>query len=218
MNLNEVYEAVVHHNKNECVLRDRFLLGGHRVYATIDQLCSKELGFLKDRDYIDISTQSPHEIVKWLRNKSRTKKMQDQISKCAHKILPIVSLETALHEFGHNLSMRHNFRGSSDQKNSLSPKSYKYNYIFSDLKQKEKDQIMEWKLNGSTVMDYNSVAGFHLNPGGYDVAFLRLFYGGELETKSGNMISMDLSSPNGMSCFRRCFYKKIQVLQDLRYL
>jgi hypothetical protein len=90
---------------------------------------------------------------------------------------------TLVHEFGHNLGLRHNFKGSYDRKN-----------FYTEAERKELG--IEQNPHYSSIMDY----GFsELNElpifGKYDVAALRYGYAREVETNGGQFVKI----PEGKS-------------------
>ena len=196
--LDEMYESVKSHkraNEHECFLRGGFVSEGDRVTELIEQFCLKELEFANGSEYyINTTKNSPYKQLKWLRKQAKTEEFQDKITECSKKLLPIISLEVAIHESGHNLSMRHNFKGSTDKENTLAMDEYEHKYIFKDLNNEKVSELRQEKPVSASIMDYTGVGNFDFNPGGYDVAFLRLFYGGQLEKRDGGMLAVDLSS------------------------
>jgi hypothetical protein len=109
------------------------------------------------------------------------------IEPCVKLFAQADSLTTVLHEMGHNLSMRHNFAGSTDQRNFPKLKSFQLKYMTIP------DDMMQSK--SSSVMDYLSVEGQQIDLGGYDLANLRWIYKGEVEDKDGNIVQIDPTMP-----------------------
>ena len=96
------------------------------------------------------------------------------------KIILVESyISTFVHEFGHNLGLRHNFSGSFDKDNFYS-------------ESEAKNFGMKAAPAYSSVMDYaysnfNELAAF----GKYDVAALRFGYAREVETEDGKFVKVD---------------------------
>ncbi|MBF0315247.1 MAG: zinc-dependent metalloprotease [Oligoflexia bacterium] len=83
----------------------------------------------------------------------------DVLTACANYLLPSQTLETLIHEIGHNFGLRHNFKGSYDKENFQGPLA-----------------------RSSTVMEYLSDGVRSLQkPGPYDVAAIRFAYAGTVE-------------------------------------
>ncbi len=88
---------------------------------------------------------------------------------------------TLVHEFGHNLGLRHNFRGSFDKENFYKPDENGH-----------MPHGIENSPRYSSIMDY----GFsELNElpvfGSYDVAALRFAYAREVELKDGTFVKLE---------------------------
>ncbi len=99
---------------------------------------------------------------------------KEQKEKVAMIIAPAVYTSTLVHEFGHNLGLRHNFMGSADRENF-------YN------EQEAHDLGLNSASAYSSIMDYsfselNELSVF----GKYDVAALRYAYAREVQTLDGN--------------------------------
>ena len=126
---------------------------------------------------------------------NRIGKTDSAIRRCALKLLPIVNLDTAVHETGHNLPMFHNFAGSYDKNSFIppffdeeeSPQGFHHKHIFSHIEKHnaKKIQIAFSDPVSSTVMEYRHSKDLVMAPGGYDVGFVRFLYGGRLEIKAG---------------------------------
>lgn len=94
---------------------------------------------------------------------------------------------TFVHEFGHNLGLRHNFSGSFDKDNF---------YTEADMKKHWPKSLSDQVPAYSSIMDYafsalNEATVF----GKYDIAALRFAYARKLETESGKYLNI----PKGAS-------------------
>lgn len=204
MSIDEIYEAIHNehnHGKSEtvnlhsCALREGYLPSGNYGYKMIDELCKEELEDVVEKgSYFIVRDLSPHKKVRWLKKQSRRESFQNKVANCAKKVLPLLYTHTTIHEIGHNFSMSHNFKASYDKENALPVTDYEYKYIFSNLNDKEAQFIKDIPAIGSSVMDYPGGLRDNFNPGGYDVAFLKFFYAGQIEHRDGSVISLDLSS------------------------
>lgn len=89
------------------------------------------------------------------------------------KLMPYVWIPTLVHEFGHNLGLRHNFSGSEDKDNYYSVHERAAHGIDRDV-------------TFSSVMDY-SYSSLNQLPimGKYDIAALRFGYGRNVQLKDG---------------------------------
>ena len=93
---------------------------------------------------------------------------------CSNKLLMERMLGVLVHELGHNMGLRHNFKGSLDKANFLSTGD----------------------REGSSIMEYYGYGAKQLlKPGAYDVAALRFGYGDTVETKGGEFVKIDTSRP-----------------------
>lgn len=113
-----------------------------------------------------------------------------------------VVFTTLLHEVGHNLGLRHNFKGSFDESN------YPSEYFQLKLKKSAESDgesntsVGEWpeKYRGSSVMDYNDdFEALYKAAGPYDVAAIKFGYGNKLEKvvgqdESGALLTEDIST------------------------
>ncbi len=101
--------------------------------------------------------------------------------KMIEKLLPLVWIPTLVHEFGHNLGLRHNFNGSEDAPN-----------YYSRSEMRSLGMNSGAKATYSSIMDYN-YSNLNTLPvmGKYDVAALRFAYAREVEDTSGKMIAVD---------------------------
>lgn len=94
------------------------------------------------------------------------------------KLLPYTWVPTLVHEFGHNLGLRHNFYGSTDTENFYS--------------EAESQKLgMRKEVTYSSIMDYAPKTNNELKiMGKYDVAALRYAYAREDVTKEGKVVSL----------------------------
>lgn len=102
------------------------------------------------------------------------------IRPCVILFTRVDALTTVLHELGHNLSMRHNFIGSVDEKNFPKTGTFKLKYM-TDI---PKDMLLP---KSSSVMEYLTMEGQQIDLGGYDIATIRWIYGDEVEDVNGEM-------------------------------
>lgn len=98
------------------------------------------------------------------------------------KLMPYVWIPTLVHEFGHNLGLRHNFSGSEDKANYFSA-------------EERHSHGIERDVTYSSVMDY-SYSSLNQLPimGKYDIAALRFGYGRHVELKDGSVAKLAASS------------------------
>ncbi len=89
-------------------------------------------------------------------------------------IMPEAFAGILIHELGHNLGLRHNFKGSQDKENF---------YTKEELAEKGIDHL----INSSSVMEYYDSYGLHDLPifGKYDIAALRFGYQRQMTKKDG---------------------------------
>lgn len=95
-----------------------------------------------------------------------------------NKLMPYVWIPTLVHEFGHNLGLRHNFNGSEDKDNY---------YTEAERTAAGIDRNVTY----SSVMDY-SYSSLNQLPimGKYDIAALRFGYGRQVEMKDGSIVEL----------------------------
>jgi hypothetical protein len=107
------------------------------------------------------------------------------IEPCVKLLAQPEAVVTTVHELGHNLSLRHNFRGSVDESNFPNLNEYTVRYV-NMAKGAAKPMT-------SSIMEYVSQEGQQLMPGGYDLAAIRWIYNDEVELKNGQIIKIDTS-------------------------
>jgi hypothetical protein len=103
---------------------------------------------------------------------------EEDKEKVITKLLPNVWVPTLVHEFGHNLGLRHNFNGSEDKENYYTAEERRSLGINRDV-------------TYSSVMDY-SYSSLNQLPvmGKYDIAALRYAYKREVEKKDGSKLAL----------------------------
>lgn len=98
---------------------------------------------------------------------------EEQRQKLIDELLPYVWVPTLVHEFGHNLGLRHNFYGSNDKKNYYTASER------AALKIKK-------PITSSSIMDYSFRHNNELSVmGKYDVAALKFAYKREVVDETG---------------------------------
>lgn len=103
---------------------------------------------------------------------------EEQRAEVMKQLVPYVWVPTLVHEFGHNLGLRHNFNGSTDKDNYYS-------------EEEAKSLGMRKAVTYSSIMDYAPKTNNELFVmGKYDVAALRFAYAREVETKSGEFVKI----------------------------
>jgi hypothetical protein len=90
-------------------------------------------------------------------------------------ILPEIWVPTLIHEMGHNLGLRHNFKGSEDPKNFYTP---------AELEALKIDHQIPF----STVMEYGDDLKALPVLGKYDIAALRFAYAQKVELADGSVV------------------------------
>ena len=100
-------------------------------------------------------------------------------SKIIDQMLPYLWVPTLVHEFGHNLGLRHNFLGSTDKNNF---------YTKQEAASMKLKRIQEY----SSIMDYAYNSHSELSiMGKYDVAALRFAYAREVDHGTGKVIKIE---------------------------
>jgi len=103
---------------------------------------------------------------------SHTEEEFNVIDQCSYRLMQTQLKNTLLHEIGHNFGLRHNFAGSLDKANFLTPE------------QAQSDS----QIVSSSVMEYKDSLDKGLNVvGPYDIAAIRYGYAGKVEVQ--NMLS-----------------------------
>lgn len=209
-------EGLYHH----CDLQEESAqeLAGDRVYSLIDTLCGDSLSLLipeMKKENNPVYRPPPHEQRQNLNLIVGRKEVKQEIFNCADKILPLFAMRTTLHELGHNISLRHQFKGSSDKENFLSNEDFSHDFIFSHLKKEEKKAALKLlQPESSSIMDY--VVDPYIAPGAYDVAFVRFYYAGagktgKAESESGEILTVNFEGPIDTGPL-----KKYRVCDDTR--
>lgn len=102
----------------------------------------------------------------------------EEKEKVIAKLMPNVWVPTLVHEFGHNLGLRHNFNGSEDKENYYSSQELRSLNVQRDV-------------TYSSVMDYSNSSINQLPVmGKYDIAALRYGYNREVELKNGSIAKL----------------------------
>ncbi len=117
-----------------------------------------------------------------------------------NKLMPYVWIPTLVHEFGHNLGLRHNFNGSEDKDNYYS-------------EEERKALGIDRKVTYSSVMDY-SYSSLNQLPimGKYDIAALRFGYARQVEMKDGSIVNLAKPTLEAMKKD-----PEFALLKDFRY-
>ena len=180
-------------NGFHCKSQSEGFLPSQFRYRLIDTLCGEHLTLLKEVSSSGIKGESPHERRNWLWEKSKDY-YEEEIYRCADKLLKFVGLGVGIHEVGHNMSMPHNFAASADKKNFLPAGSFHYNYTFENDAQREK-VLSLFPSEGATasVMEYMPSGEMRMVPGKYDTDFIRFLYRGEMETENGELVTIEVN-------------------------
>lgn len=167
-------------------------LSGERIYSLIDSLCYRDLSVISHLKEEKVERQSPHEQREILDRQFAQSAIEEEVLGCADKVLPFLSMGKVIHEQGHNISMRHNFKGSADGENFLRNEDFSHDFIFTHLTEEEKTEALGiLEPLSSTAMDYLSWGDPDIIPGGYDVAYARFYYGEQVETEEGEIIGVN---------------------------
>ncbi len=117
---------------------------------------------------------------------------------CMTQLIPVVFQWTLIHEIGHTLGLRHNFKASSDKDNFFNKEEVKELYGL---------DVQDHNLpKSSSVMDYIRIEQNRLMyPGHYDIAAIRYGYANAVEVESsakrpnslnGNYVKLDQGDVN----------------------
>ena len=187
-------------------------LTGDRVYSLIESLCYGDLSVISHLKEEKVDRRSPHEQRELLDHQFSQSAIEEEVINCADKVLPLVALWTTIHEQGHNINMRHNFKGSADGENFLRNEDFSHDFVLTHLTEEEKtDALGLLQPLSSTIMDYVSDA--HLVPGGYDVAYMRYYYGEQMETRDGEIVAANFQEPES---FDRAVLKPYRVCTEIQ--
>lgn len=109
---------------------------------------------------------------------------EEERARVMEKLLPSVWVPTMVHEFGHNLGLRHNFYGNIDEENYYSAS--------------ERQALgLKRDVTFSSIMDYTYSTLNELKVmGKYDVAALKFAYAREVETRQGSSLTVDSTLTN----------------------
>ncbi|MBC74400.1 MAG: hypothetical protein CME64_00135 [Halobacteriovoraceae bacterium] len=120
------------------------------------------------------------------------------------EVLPLVWKPTLVHEFGHNLGLRHNFYGSTDSENFYT--------------EEEREQLgINREVTYSSIMDYSYSNLNQLSVmGKYDVAALKFAYAREVDTVNGSVVGVNgtLASMLNSGQFTEAAPKKFKYCSD----
>lgn len=104
---------------------------------------------------------------------------RDQRKMVENIILPYIYSSTLVHEFGHNLGLRHNFSGNVDVNNFYT-------------KEESQGLGLDFIPESSSTMDYAGTNFGELNVyGKYDISALRYGYAQKIETVDGDIIKLN---------------------------
>ena len=127
---------------------------------------------------------------------------EDERSEIIKLLMPHVWVPTLVHEFGHNLGLRHNFSGSTD----------KENYYTSS---ERRALGMRKEISYSSIMDYAYRNNNELSlMGKYDIAALRFAYARKVEAKDGKIINLDETIQKTVESNESLALKKYQYCSD----
>ncbi|MBL7716243.1 MAG: zinc-dependent metalloprotease [Bdellovibrionales bacterium] len=103
------------------------------------------------------------------------------IDTCASRLIYEKALATLIHEMGHNLGLRHNFKGSVDKDN------------FPEIEFRLPDGTKEVrKVRSSSIMEYTSLEEDRLTEAGpYDIAAIRFGYADRVKMEDGKVLKVD---------------------------
>jgi hypothetical protein len=151
------------------------------VKTELEEL-KEELKGLSEKTFYHESMTNATPVISSLGIKARkpwAELTEEERSKIIDQMLPYLWVPTLVHEFGHNLGLRHNFLGSADKANFYSKKEA------AAMKLK---RIPEY----SSIMDYAYNSHTELSVmGKYDIAALRFAYAREVEHGTGKMIKVE---------------------------
>lgn len=114
-------------------------------------------------------------------NATRNEETEVKLVKaCAIELSKPSLISVILHEMGHNFGLRHNFYGSTDQRNFYAPVDLKLG-----------NTTVKTKWESSSIMDYTSINYENMiHPGLYDVAAIRWGYTDQIEDQSRKIVKV----------------------------
>jgi hypothetical protein len=134
------------------------------IHADIESQCSEVVDYVKELQSQKITHNDKENSV---------------LDSCSRKLVVGKFMGTLVHEMGHNFGLRHNFMGSNDSANFLSPEVTGTKH----------------QVRSSSVMEYASFNEDRLvKPGTYDVAAIRFGYADAIELKDGKITQLNVNS------------------------
>lgn len=132
----------------------------------------------EDFNFLDSLTRGIQERLNVAELKAWEELTEEERVKVMDVLIPYAWKPILVHEFGHNLGLRHNFQGSEDKANF---------YTREELAKMGIEQDLPY----SSIMEYSARAINELRTmGKYDIAALRFGYARKVEDKEGNLIDV----------------------------
>lgn len=119
-------------------------------------------------------------------------------------LIPEVYLPTLLHELGHNLGLRHNFKASEDKDNWYS-------------EQELKEAGVNHEIPYSSVMEYGDDLRSLTFLGKYDIAALRYAYARQVEVKDAAGAKQLVSVTHNLSQLQKDLAEKKMTISEFGY-